>query len=157
PNPSRSRSGPRLTSRSRRPSRRSKPLAPGIALRWPGSEDVSAQWNGELKTAPHERRPGRPERSSGRSSRRPLRLQQAKNICADLGRVAIAFLRPVTVDLPAGAGRFVTVIRAPPADRLMGRVEPVVGTEVRRCGDRAGRGAGADNLAMPGERSRQLD
>ncbi len=42
-------------------------------------------------------------------------------------------------------------------DRVVGRVEPAVGAEVRCRGDRPRRGDGADHFAVTGERCLELD
>src|SRR5438876_10268935 len=63
----------------------------------------------------------------------------------------------MAIDFPARARQDVAATRAPLADRLMRLGEPAVGTEVRRRGDRAGGGGGADDFAVSGERAVQFD
>ena len=47
------------------------------------------------------------------------RIQQVEHIGANLARVLVPCVHPMTVNLPIGPGRRVTVSRAPIADRLM--------------------------------------
>src|SRR5262249_22106704 len=86
-----------------------------------------------------------------------IRLQEVEDISPDLGRVLIPFVDPVAVDLPVWAGQRVATARAPLLNGLMGLMQPVVGTEMRRRGDKAGRGCRADDLTDAGERRVKLD
>lgn len=79
------------------------------------------------------------------------------NLRANLGRVAVPFVLPVAVDFPTGANQGVSVIAAPLENRVVGLVEPAVGAEMRGEGDQASRRRGADDFAVPGKRSLQLD
>src|SRR5262249_23738844 len=87
---------------------------------------------------------------------RPAPGGQAEDVRTDLRRVAVPFGLPVAVDLPARAGQGVPVLGAPAVDRVVGLVQAVVGAEVGRGGHQAGWGGGAEDLAVPGERGRDL-
>src|SRR5215470_9417164 len=81
----------------------------------------------------------------------PIRVHQVEDIRADLGRVIAPFGYPMAVDLPARAGQGVTVLRAPPPDRLVCLGEQVVRAEMHRRGDRAAGGGRVDDFIVPGE------